>query len=178
MICRASYPLPSPGVRDDTARDLVECLLDAVSLPGKTGLRMNTVKDEEKLREMMIDVLSLWGSSLSAINSYIPEGDHFSQGALESHFGGGRSHRGYLSILSQQSLDHFIALLQHLVVVASKISWEWAKQELLCPRVAPHPQFLPLPFAGQVPHVCHPPRLGSRRMGVTKAGSGKAQLAL
>jgi hypothetical protein len=163
--------LAPPGVTPTVAKDLAECLLDAVSLPGKTGQStesedtvanlqisleeigrisrqeqlgdvqrrdlkwsqlsrnvLKSVKNDEDLRTMMIDVLSLKDRTISTLIAW--QKSILSKEPWESVLCEAWSGGGYFTVLSRKSLDHYISLLEHLLALSGKYPWDMVQQEI------------------------------------------------
>ena len=148
----------------------MECLLDAVSLPGKTSQRtdaeddaanlqmqleqlnrasrqelgdtiradlkwnngsrnaLRTVKTESDLTTMLHEVASLRERTLN--NLHCLQRTILSKEAWSPLIIEAWSQGGFISILSRKAFDYYQSLLQHLVAVAGKYSWEMAKLEI------------------------------------------------
>jgi hypothetical protein len=157
--------LAPPGLEDDRAGYLMECMVDAVSLPGKTnqssegddlGSNIHTalaelisstnlnggredmnrdlkwrnqsrqalkgVKDATQLKESLKDVLEIKDRtlrSLAAAQRKVLSAEPWSPLTLEAW-----SQGGFVTVISRNSIDYYISLLQHLVLTASNYGWE------------------------------------------------------
>jgi hypothetical protein len=164
--------LVPPGTSDERAIQVAECLVDAVSLPGKTTQSgegddtaanihsalaelvasnhhlgsqsedvrkdlkwknhnrqaLKGVKTEAQLSESLRDVMDIRDRTLRNLNSR--QKTILSKEPWNALLIDAWSNSGYVSVISRRSVDHYISLLQHLVLVASNKGWDEAQNEI------------------------------------------------
>jgi hypothetical protein len=164
--------LVPPGTSEERAIHVMECLVDAVSLPGKTtqsgegddtAANIHTalaelvasnhhlgsqsedirkdlkwknlnrqalrgVKSEAQLIESLKDVMEIRDRTLRNANAR--QKAILSKEPWNTLLIDAWSNNGYVSVLSRRSVDHYISLLQHLVLVAGVYGWEEALREI------------------------------------------------
>lgn len=163
--------LAPPGMADERAIPLMECLVDAVSLPGKTNssgenddagsnlhsalvelvattnqLRgqedmsrdlkwknqsrhaLKGVKTESQLIESLKDVSELRDRTIRNLNAR--QRTILGKEAWNPLVIAAWSDNGFISVISRRSVDHYISLLQHLVLVSGSYGWEETQRQI------------------------------------------------
>jgi hypothetical protein len=164
--------LSPPGTAEERAIQLTECLVDAVSLPGKIHTSgdgddvganihaamaelvatknqllgsgedmrkdlkwknqnrqvLKSIKNADQLTESLRDVVEIRDRTLR--NSTASQRTILSKEPWNTLLIEAWSLGGYYSVISQRSIDHYISLLQHLVLVAAKHGWDEAQREI------------------------------------------------
>ncbi|MGL5812168.1 MAG: hypothetical protein ACRCYW_02375 [Aeromonas sp.] len=157
--------LAPPGMADERAIPLMECMVDAVSLPGKisqsgesddlganihaalaelittsnqNGGRedmnrdlkwrnqnrhaLKSVRNESQLKEMARDVQEIRDRCLR--NLIAKQKTILSVEPWDPYLIEAWSQSGYITVISRRSVDHYISLLNHLVITYTAYGWE------------------------------------------------------